>query len=104
MTKYAKHEEEIEDILNLIGHAENREPQMIDLQKILNFIFHETGGLFKFLKARVIYKEKRLYMQGKGLAYFLAICKNQTLGARQHGQENFPQGDNGSNKPAGREV
>jgi hypothetical protein len=104
LDKYKKYEVEIEDVVTLVAISDGKEdPDPIDLQRILEFINEETGGLFRFLKARRQYKEKRIYLQeNKGINYFLGICKNTKLEGAQDGY--LPRENYKGVKPPGREV
>lgn len=104
LKKYKKYELHIEQMLNFISAIDKVEPNLANLQRILEFIHKTPGGLFKFMRAKEYYIDKRLYLNPDkgGLNYFLAICKNTILGDKADGL--LPQKDDGGNKPAGKEI
>lgn len=104
LNKYKKYEQEIEQMLNFTSAIDKVEPNLSNLQRILEFIHKVPGGLFKFMRSREYYIDKRLYLSPDkgGLNYFLAICKNTNLGDKADGS--LSEKDNGGTKPAGKEI
>lgn len=107
--KYKKYERELGIAVKLCSKADGKEASIYYLYKILKFIYYESGGLFKFIRALNNYVLREYYKQAKGLAYFLTMCKNINLKGGENDYrsletESFTKSGERTIRPAGKEL